>query len=434
MKKSVAFTIFGVMAAVIIGVGVYAWTLDSRLENAARAGAAYGGGAVGEFAGALAELDESMRESCYATDSALQSTLCAKAAANAASAVTALASMPGATQELETLSQYINGAGDYTLYLSKETAQGRTLTEDERETLSQLSAAVSDISFETGGIFSALDAGDVLLDEYGSTLSEAEGTVGAALAKLDAALDDFPQLEYDGLYSYTDGTAELVYGLATVNEETARQKAADFLGVERSALNPTGLSGGDVPCYGFELTEGDSTRWVSVTEQGGIVASVTGSCSGGEAAVTAEEAEDTAAQFLAGRFDGEFAVMSVSEQPGAFAFTFAPVENDILLLPDTISVTVDAATGEVCACSAANYILYHGEREALAPAVDEESAAAVVSSSLTIEDSRLVLTRSDGGDEALCWEFACTDGDGNPVYVFVDAEMGREVKIELART
>ena len=159
MKKSVAFTIFGVMAAVIIGVGVYAWTLDSRLENAARAGAAYGGGAVGEFAGA--------------TDSALQSTLCAKAAANAASAVTALASMPGATQELETLSQYINGAGDYTLYLSKETAQGRTLTEDERETLSQLSAAVSDISFETGGIFAALDAGDVLLDEYGSTLSEA---------------------------------------------------------------------------------------------------------------------------------------------------------------------------------------------------------------------------------------------------------------------
>ena len=268
MKKSVAFTIFGVMAAVIIGVGVYAWTLDSRLENAARAGAAYGGGAVGEFAGALAELDESMRESCYATDSALQSTLCAKAAANAASAVTALASMPGATQELETLSQYINGAGDYTLYLSKETAQGRTLTEDERETLSQLSAAVSDISFETGGIFAALDAGDVLLDEYGSTLSEAKGTVGAALAKLDAALDDFPQLEYDGLYSYTDGTAELVDGLATVNEETARQKAADFLGVERSALNPTGLSGGDVPCYGFELTEGDSTRWVSVTEQG----------------------------------------------------------------------------------------------------------------------------------------------------------------------
>ena len=66
--------------------------------------------------------------------------------------------------------------------------------------------------------------------------------------------------------------------------------------------------------------------------------------------------------------------------------------------------------------------------------MDEESAAAVVSSSLTIEDSRLVLTRSDGGDEALCWEFACTDGDGNPVYVFVDAEMGREVKIELART
>ena len=94
MKKSLAITIFAVMALIIIGVGAYAWTLDSQLESAAMSTSAYGGAAAGELAGALSELDEAMRESYYATDSALQSTLCAKAAANAASAVTALPVCP----------------------------------------------------------------------------------------------------------------------------------------------------------------------------------------------------------------------------------------------------------------------------------------------------------------------------------------------------
>lgn len=75
MKKSLAIAIFAVMALVIIGVGAYAWTLDARLERAAMSTSAYGGAAAGELSGALSELDEAMRESYYATDSALQSTL-----------------------------------------------------------------------------------------------------------------------------------------------------------------------------------------------------------------------------------------------------------------------------------------------------------------------------------------------------------------------
>ena len=104
MKKSLAITMFCLLGAVIIGLGAYAWSLDSRLERAGYISSSFSGGAMGEFAGALAELDETMRESRYATDPALQSTLCARAAAEAASAVTALTSLPYSTQELELLS------------------------------------------------------------------------------------------------------------------------------------------------------------------------------------------------------------------------------------------------------------------------------------------------------------------------------------------
>lgn len=433
MKKSLAIAIFAVMALIIIGVGAYAWTLDSQLESAATSTSAYGGAAAGELAGALSELDEAMRESYYAMDSALQSTLCAKAAANAASAVTALASLPGSTYELELLSQYINGAGDYALYLAKETASGRSMTDEERETLLTLSEAVSNISLETGGIFAALDAGDLTLDDYGATLSEADGTVGAALVQLDAALDDFPGIEYDGKYSAAQTEAALLAGGEEVSESVARDKAAEFLGVERSALNPTGLTGGEVPCYGFEYGDGENQSRVYVTEMGGIVASLTGNCSSLEGDLDAASAESKAAEFLSGLLGGEFELVGSAENPGACALTFAPVENGVLLLPDAVSVTLDAATGEVCAYNAANYILNHAQRELPDPAVDMESAAALINPELTIDSVQLVLTRSDGGDEALCWEFNCSDGDGEGVDVFVDAQMGREVKIELAQ-
>ena len=198
MKKSLAITIFCLLCALVLGVGAYAWSLDSELEGAGRESGARGSAAVGEFASALAGLSEASREALCSNDAAMQSSLAAKAAANAASAVTALAAMPCSTQELETLALYLNGAGDYALALSRGCARGEKLGEPEREGLAALAGAVDRISSEAGGILSALEDGELCLDEYGASLEGAEGTVGAALAELDAALDEFPELEYSG--------------------------------------------------------------------------------------------------------------------------------------------------------------------------------------------------------------------------------------------
>ena len=95
MKKSLAITIFCLLGAVILGLGAYAWRLDSGLERSGRAVSAYGSAAMGEFAGALSRLDGNLRAAGYAADGALRSTLSAGAAAEAASAVTALSSSGG---------------------------------------------------------------------------------------------------------------------------------------------------------------------------------------------------------------------------------------------------------------------------------------------------------------------------------------------------
>lgn len=434
MKKSVAFTIFGAMAALIIGVGVYAWTLDARLTDERAVTSAYSSAAMSQFTGSVAGFDEALGESRYATNAALVSTLCARAAANAAGAVTALSALPYSTQELELLSQYLNGAGDYALYLSGQAAKGRMPSQSELDNLSALSDAISGISLETGGIFAALDAGDLTMDKYGATGGDGvTGTVGSELAALDAALDDFPELDYAGRYSAASVNPEAAYiaELDAVSEDEAREIAAQFLGAEPSELEPTGHSEGVYAVYGFVQGLENGARYITVTENGGVVATLSGACSGGASRVSMEKAEETALALLSGVFDGGFTAVDSAERAGLYAFTFAPEADGVLLLPDSVSVEIDAATGAVCSYNAHGYIMYHTPRTNLTPDVDADTARSAVPGSLSVEGERLVLARSEGGVETLCWEFACKNAAGGGVNVFVDAKNAQQVKIEL---
>ncbi len=115
MKKSTAYIIIAVLSVALIVTGLFAWKESQAGLDAWRAGQNYGSTAMGELASSLSSMDEALRESTYATNAPLFSQLCAKAAANASGAVSALAAMPYTTTELEKLSGYINGAGDWAL-------------------------------------------------------------------------------------------------------------------------------------------------------------------------------------------------------------------------------------------------------------------------------------------------------------------------------
>ena len=430
MKKSLAIAIFTLMAALVLGVGAYAWSLDGRLTDAGRAGSAYGGDALGEFTKAVTDLDDTLSEAQYATDTAMLGTLCSKAAANAAGAVTALSSLPYSTQELEKLAQYLNGTGDYALYLAGQAAEGRMLGATELENLTALSEAMGTIAAQAGGIMAALDSGDLTLDKYAATGDDGmTGTVGHELAALDAALDDFPELDYDGRYSANTLKPDASYldGKTPVNENDARRIAAEFLGVDADTLTSSGLSEGVYSVYGFDT--GD--RYISVTQLGGVVAAVHGECSPGGAQTSTEDVEALALEKLEAVFGGEFTALSTGEQRGLYTFVFVPVTEDgVALLPDTVAVTVESATGELCSWNADGYIMYHTARD-LTPELDGETAAAAVPDTLSILGSRLALVRSDDGVETICWEFACENASGGGVNVFVDAKTGLQAKIEL---
>ena len=438
MKKKTASIIIAFLSVALIITGLFAWKESADGMGHLRAGESYGSAAMGELASSLGAMDEALMASRYATNAPLFSQLCAKAAANAAGAVSALSAMPYSTQELEKLSGYLNSAGDWALYLSREGAEGRLPDEETRKQLGQISDAVSDIAQSVMQLGTQYSDGALVLDSYAACADDGEtNTVGCELRRIDLELDEFPELEYDGKYSASalSVSARSLEGAENVTESKAKAIAADFLGVPQSELESIGRAACDLPCWSFSY-EGETGdfRMISVSEQGGQVLSVTGSRRVRAAELGMDEAREIAQDFLERAGVDVTEPVSETEDGGLAAFVFAGSADGVMYPADAVSVSIALDSGEVCAYDATEYILNHTERDLGEPAITAEQAAAALPGSLTALSSKLTAAVTEGGSERLCYVFACEAEDETPVTVYIDAKTGVQTKIETGRT
>ena len=438
MKKKTASIIIAVLSVALIITGLFAWKESTDGMGHLRAGESYGSAAMGELASSLGSMDEAMRASCYATSAPLFSQLCAKAAANAAGAVSALASLPYSTQELEKLSGYLNSAGDWALYLSREGAEGRLPDEETRQQLAEVSEAVSGIAQSVMQLGTQYSEGALTLDSYAAGADAGEtGTVGYELRRIDSELDAFPELDYDGRYSASalTVTAKSLEGAENVTESKAKAIAADFLGVAQSELESVGRAACSLPCWSFSY-EGETGdfRMISVSEQGGQVLSVTGSRRVRARELDMDEARRIAEDFLAQAGLEDMEPVSEDEDGGLAVFSFASSAEGVSYPADAVSLSIALDSGEVCAYDATQYVLNHTERDLGEPGITVEQAAEALPESLTALSSKLTAALTEGGAERLCYVFACEAEDGTPVNVYIDAKTGVQTKIETGRT
>ena len=438
MKKKTASIIIAFLSVALIITGLFAWKESTDGMGHLRAGESYGSAAMGELASSLSSMDEAFMASRYATNAPLFSQLCAKAAANASGAVSALAAMPYTTQELEKLSGYLNSAGDWALYLSREGAEGRLPDEETRQQLEEISDAVSGIAQSVMQLGTQYSDGALVLDSYAACADDGEtNTVGCELRRIDSELDEFPELEYDGKYSASalSVSARSLEGAENVTESKAKAIAADFLGVPQSELESIGRAACDLPCWSFSF-EGETGdfRMISVSEQGGQVLSVTGSRRVRAAELDMDEAREIAQDFLEKAGVDVTEPVSETEDGGLAAFVFAGSVDGVMYPADAVSVSIALDSGEVCAYDATEYILNHTERDLGEPAITAEQAAAALPDSLTALSSKLMAALTEGGSERLCYVFACEVEDEMPVTVYIDAKTGVQTKIETGRT
>lgn len=435
MQKKTAIIVIAILVVALLGTGAYAYSVGMGREKAEQIGDIHGESALVELASSLMAMEEYMHKGLYATDTALLSSMCAKASANASSALTAFGYLPYSTHELEGIADYINGTGDYTLWLSRIAADGKELDDETHTALAQLTETIGMLTRETMRMAIQYSDGALEMDEYGSGADMDEvDTVGYELRLVEEEIPEFPALQYDGMYSVKALNYEEKYlkGREKVTESAAKKIVADFISVPEERLEGVGYSESDVPCWGFALEDEDGNeRSVVVTEQGGIVLSMTDACTPQDELLTLEDAEVYAKKVLKQQgYEDMEPVMGQSDK-GIAMFSYAWKTNDVVCLADAVMISVSMEDGRICGYDASEYVTNHIEREIPEPAITEEQALETLPEQLIPTSSRLALFLTEGMEEIFCYEFICVNETGSGVAVYVGAMDGKQQKIEL---
>lgn len=236
-------------------------------------------------------------------------------------------------------------------------------------------------------------------------------------------LPQYPALQYDGKYAEQSEFAA-ARGLPAETVSRAEAEAIAKREFPDVQWEYAGRCDGAIACFLFTDGLGQT---VSVTERGGRILSHRAEPPAAEAPASPDRAalEDAAVRFLAARGFPLMRPRLMTVNAGAVTIVLAPVQDGVVLAPDTVAVTLDPARNAAIGFDATGYYMHHGKRDLPAPALTPRDAENAVSESLALESVTLCLLGESNVRETLCYECRGTVGDRTYV-VCIDAETGAE--------
>ena len=147
-----------------------------------------------------------------------------------------------------------------------------------------------------------------------------------------------------------------------------------------------------------------------------------------ETKLTMDEAQKAAEEFLARMGFEETARYAAQERGSIAAFVYAPTQDDVMRPDDALNISVALDDGSIYAFDATRW---SPEPVELIWNVSEAEALSTLPEGVSGEFARRLILKSPGGSYRPCWEILCTGKEGERALVYVDAETGRQRKIEL---
>ena len=422
---AVMLVLAAAVAACHVGAGTYTTQLDAQSSRA-----------FGEAFSAAQRLERTLDACAFAADAPMQSALCTQLYSDANCFETALSSLPIQLDALEEISRHAAIMGDYAYLLSRVTAEGNPLS---AETLSQLTIFSESIHLLTKGLSDlqqAYEQGDLVMeqrrrltDSFDNLAEEVQKTVTTIDQSFHDLAASFPATEpfaYDGRFGAQEQRAAMLAGKAMVSQEEAIAIAADFSLCAPGDLQPLDCTEGEIPCWRSSIQKDAAV--IAVTMQGGEVLSWISDCAEPGAA-DSDEVELIAQTFL--EQHGYSDMERIESVPGGstVSMTFVPVAEDVLCLPDRVTIKICPSTGKVTAFDASGYLKHHRARS-----FPDTAHTWTPPDSLTAETQRKVVILSPGGQERYCTEYLCRTQNGNAVRIAVNAETGLQEQILLGES
>ena len=339
--------------------------------------------------------------------------------------------------------KFLTQVGDYSRTMVRKTAEGETVDEEDWQTMSRLYRQSSVLNRELQAINDNVTNGRFDFYKLAEEASRKLGTTGRDLANanfstINKHMQDYPSLIYDGPFSdHLERVKPRGLPDDNVNQAQARAEAEKFVDRRQGLAyvgRVTGNVEGNIPAYRVEVSprEGNQRKGspaiMDVSRQGGEVVWMLRPRDIGEARMETEKAREKAQEFLAERGYQDMVPRYFQRLDGVVTFNFAGKENDVIIYPDSVKVSVALDNGEVIGFEGHNYLMSHHQRQLPQPKVSQAEAAALINPHLKVQEGRLAVIPTGADSEKLTWEF---EGqlDREAFLVYINALTGREEKI-----
>lgn len=381
-------------------------------------------------------VDTSLEKSIHATSAQNIVRLTNEIWAEAGSAKSALGQLPLTNTQLDNLSRFMSQVGNYTITLAGKAMEGKDLTEEEQQTLDQLSQYSRQLCTALVEMEGQVNSGEMDIRQLSRMLPDDTGmpTFCSSFQDIEAGFSELPSLVYDGPFSDHLAQREslLLKDLPNVTEEEARQKAAALMKVAPEQLTVSEGIHSSIPTYSFSWQdEGGNFVSVDITQQGGYPLYLIDSRPTGDAMLSTEWAVRQAKEFLAQNGFGDMQESYYMEEDGILTINFAPVQEGYLCYPDLVEVGISMDDGHIVLMEASGYIMNHHDREIPAIKKTRNQVEKSINDRLTPQEYVLAVIPTDGGREVFVHGFLCTNSDDRKYLTYFNTQTGEEERIFL---
>ncbi len=384
---------------------------------------------------ALISLDEylnnistNLEKTIYANTPVMLSKLSSEMWREASSAKNSLSMLPTGESSLDNTYKFLSQIGEFVMSLQRKTASGEELTANERNQLRQLYDYCNSLNEQVQKMCYDLENGNFSFESTNSTLLKRDdniSTISGSFDDVEQSISDLPSLIYDGPFSdhIEQGEAKYIKGLEEITKDKGLEIAKTVC--SDADLEYSSDENGNIPCYLYQ----SKNCTVAITKLGGKPLYMLSSEYVGETSYKYEDALKNALSYLKKIGFTELKESYYFIDDGVCTINFSAVQNDIVLYPDLIKVSVSLENGKILSFDATGYISNHTERKTPENKISLVEARENVNDELIIIDSRVCVIPTEWKTEQYCYEFHCKTQNGQELLVYIDSESGQEDNI-----
>lgn len=384
---------------------------------------------------ALISLDEclnniatNLEKTIYANTPAMLSRLSTEMWREATSAKNSLSMLPTEDSSLNNTYKFLSQIGEFVMSLQRKSANGKELSADERNQLKKLYDYCNSLNEQIEKMCLDLENGNFTFESTKSTLLKTNNnvqTIDGGLDDVEQSISDLPSLIYDGPFSdhIEQGEAKFIKGLEKISKdkglEVAKQVCTD------TDLKFAYEENGNIPCFVYQ----SNNCTVAITQEGGKPLYMLSSEFVGEASYKYEDALKNALSYLKKLGYTDLKESYYFTDDGICTINFSAMQDNIVLYPDLIKVSVSLENGKILSFDATGYVSNHTERNSPDFQLNLNDAKSKISNELTIIDTRVCVIPTEWKTEQYCYEIHCKTQKGQELLVYIDCITGQEDNI-----